>query len=181
MPIMTEIALLLVVFVDLIGLGLVFSIINGLIMAPESPLLPGAASDAARHLDYGLVIGSFFLALFPGWPQEGAADLPRRCLRRRRAEDPGSLSRQPLPAGARSGGHGGHRGNQPIAPTTMGDARTSAPDRDRSMSGRARRRRLAGTGSTSISNDAAPPGPSDCWSPSCSTVDDLRACPSWHP
>jgi predicted MFS family arabinose efflux permease len=61
-----KITLLFVVFVDLIGQGLVFPIINGLIMEPDAGFLPQATSDAARHLDYGLVIGIFFLAWFLG-------------------------------------------------------------------------------------------------------------------
>lgn len=61
-----KITLLFVVFVDLIGQGLVFPIINGLIMGPDSGFLPRDTSDTARHLDYGLVIGIFFLAWFLG-------------------------------------------------------------------------------------------------------------------
>jgi predicted MFS family arabinose efflux permease len=66
MPTMAKITLLMVVFVDLIGQGLVFPIINSLIMEPTGDFLPKNASDAIRHVDYGLVIGSFFLAWFLG-------------------------------------------------------------------------------------------------------------------
>jgi DHA1 family tetracycline resistance protein-like MFS transporter len=61
-----KITLLFVVFVDLIGQGLVFPIINSLIMEPSGNFLPKSAPDAIRHVDYGLVIGSFFLAWFLG-------------------------------------------------------------------------------------------------------------------
>ncbi len=61
-------ALLFVVFVDLLGQGLVFPIINAMIMEPSSSFLPQSASDATRHLNYGLVIGIFFLCWFLGAP-----------------------------------------------------------------------------------------------------------------
>ena len=63
-----KIALLFVVFVDLLGQGLVFPIINALIMEPGSGFLPADASDATRHSNYGLVIGIFFLLWFLGAP-----------------------------------------------------------------------------------------------------------------
>ena len=66
MPTIAKITLLFVVFVDLIGQGLVFPIINSLIMEPTGDFLPKSASDAVRHIDYGLVIGIFFLAWFLG-------------------------------------------------------------------------------------------------------------------
>ncbi|MCP4318231.1 MAG: MFS transporter [Hyphomicrobiales bacterium] len=59
-------ALLAVVFVDLIGQGLVFPIINELVMNPKLVFLPISSSDATRHFDYGLVIGIFFLCWFFG-------------------------------------------------------------------------------------------------------------------
>ena len=66
MPTIAKITLLFVVFVDLIGQGLVFPIINSLIMEPSGDFLPKSTSDAIRHIDYGLVIGTFFLAWFMG-------------------------------------------------------------------------------------------------------------------
>jgi predicted MFS family arabinose efflux permease len=66
MPTAAKVTLLFVVFVDLIGQGLVFPIINGLIMEPSGGFLPESTSDAVRHIDYGLVIGIFFLAWFLG-------------------------------------------------------------------------------------------------------------------
>lgn len=59
-------ALLFVVFVDLLGQGLVFPILNSLIMETDSGFLPKDTSDAARHLNFGLVIGIFFLSWFFG-------------------------------------------------------------------------------------------------------------------
>jgi DHA1 family tetracycline resistance protein-like MFS transporter len=61
-----KITLLFVVFVDLIGQGLVFPIINGLIMEADAGFLPTGTPESVRHLDYGLVIGIFFLAWFLG-------------------------------------------------------------------------------------------------------------------
>ncbi len=63
---LAKFALLAVVFVDLIGQGLVFPIINELVMDPKLVFLPVSTSDATRHYDYGLVIGIFFLAWFLG-------------------------------------------------------------------------------------------------------------------
>jgi DHA1 family tetracycline resistance protein-like MFS transporter len=61
-------ALLFIVFVDLLGQGLVFPIINAMIMEPSSTFLPHDASDATRFSSYGLVIGIFFLLWFLGAP-----------------------------------------------------------------------------------------------------------------
>lgn len=63
-----KLALLFVVFVDLLGQGLVFPIINSLIMEPSSTFLAHDAKDSTRHLTYGLVIGIFFLSWFIGAP-----------------------------------------------------------------------------------------------------------------
>lgn len=68
MSTMAKISLLFVVFIDIIGQGLVFPIINSLIMEPTSGFLPTNASDAVRHLNFGLVIGIFFLSWFIGAP-----------------------------------------------------------------------------------------------------------------
>ena len=66
MSALAKFTLMFVVFVDLIGQGLVFPIINALIMEPASGFLPTATSTGTRHLYYGLVIGAFFLAWFLG-------------------------------------------------------------------------------------------------------------------
>ena len=63
---MAKITLMFVVFVDLIGQGLVFPIINALIMDPKSGFLPESTPLGTRHFDYGLVVGIFFLAWFLG-------------------------------------------------------------------------------------------------------------------
>ena len=63
---MAKITLMFVVFVDLIGQGLVFPIINTLIMDPSTGFLPHGATTGMRHFDYGLVIGIFFLSWFLG-------------------------------------------------------------------------------------------------------------------
>lgn len=144
MPIMAKIALLFVVFIDLIGQGLVFPIINGLIMAPDSPLLPAGTSDAARHVDYGLVIGSFFLAWFLGvfYVARLSDSIGRKralliCLA-------GALVGYALTILALYLGSlwllvlgravtGFTAGNQPIAQAAMVDASTDAADRDRNM------------------------------------------------
>lgn len=66
MSTMAKITLMFVVFVDLIGQGLVFPIINTLIMDPSSGFLPKSTALGTRHFDYGLVVGIFFLAWFLG-------------------------------------------------------------------------------------------------------------------
>lgn len=66
MPKMAKITLMFVVFVDLIGQGLVFPIINALIMDASSGFLPDGTAMGTRHFSYGLVIGVFFLAWFLG-------------------------------------------------------------------------------------------------------------------
>jgi DHA1 family tetracycline resistance protein-like MFS transporter len=68
MSFFTKVTLLFVVFVDLLGQGLVFPIINSLIMEPSTSMLPKGTSDAVRHFDYGLIIGVFFLCWFFGAP-----------------------------------------------------------------------------------------------------------------
>jgi MFS family permease len=68
MSFFTKVTLLFVVFVDLLGQGLVFPIINSLIMEPSTSMLPKDTTDAVRHFDYGLIIGVFFLCWFFGAP-----------------------------------------------------------------------------------------------------------------
>jgi hypothetical protein len=53
MSTMAKITLMFVVFVDLIGQGLVFPIVDTLIMEPASGFLPKDTSTAIRHFDYG--------------------------------------------------------------------------------------------------------------------------------
>ncbi len=61
-----KITLMFVVFVDLIGQGLVFPIINTLIMMPDSGFLAKSVPTGTRHFYFGLVIGVFFLSWFLG-------------------------------------------------------------------------------------------------------------------
>ncbi|MEC9470804.1 MAG: MFS transporter [Pseudomonadota bacterium] len=68
MSFLAKVTLLFVVFVDLLGQGLVFPIINSLVMEPSTSMLPQSTSDAMRHFDYGLIIGVFFLCWFFGAP-----------------------------------------------------------------------------------------------------------------
>ncbi len=68
MSFLAKVTLLFVVFVDLLGQGLVFPIINSLVMEPSTSMLPHSTSDAMRHFDYGLIIGVFFLCWFFGAP-----------------------------------------------------------------------------------------------------------------
>jgi len=63
---LTRFALLAVVFVDLLGQGLVFPIINSLVMEKGTGFLPTSTPLATREFDYGLVIGIFFLCWFLG-------------------------------------------------------------------------------------------------------------------
>lgn len=68
MSVFAKVTLLFVVFVDLLGQGLVFPILNSLIMEPGTGLLAKDTSEAMRHFDYGLIIGVFFLCWFFGAP-----------------------------------------------------------------------------------------------------------------
>ncbi|BBM03616.1 MFS transporter [Microbulbifer sp. GL-2] len=66
MSAMCRLALLAVVFVDLMGQGLLFPIINELVMSTKFQFLPTDTPQTTRHLYYGVVISSFFLAWFVG-------------------------------------------------------------------------------------------------------------------
>lgn len=63
-----RLAIVYIVFIDIIGQGLVFPIINSLVMDPKSGFLPHDASTATRDISYGLVIGIFFIAWTLGAP-----------------------------------------------------------------------------------------------------------------
>ena len=139
-----KITLLFVVFVDLIGQGLVFPIINTLIMEPAAGFLPEQTSIARRHFDYGLVIGSFFLAWFFGvvYVAKLSDSIGRRnamliCLA-------GALAGYVITILALHAGSlwllilgravtGFTAGNQPIAQAAMIDGSTDDADRDRNM------------------------------------------------
>jgi MFS family permease len=63
---MTKLALLLVVLVDVMGQGLMFPILNTLMMDPDQAFLPAGTPMSTRHFNYGLVISIFFLSWFLG-------------------------------------------------------------------------------------------------------------------
>ncbi len=58
--------LLLVLFIDGMGLGIVFPILNGLIFAPNSTFLPANSSEIMHNLIYGLIVAIFMLCWFFG-------------------------------------------------------------------------------------------------------------------
>ncbi|WP_208995129.1 MFS transporter [Roseibium hamelinense] len=65
---LAKITLLFVVFIDILGQGLVFPIITSLVMESNSPILAPDTSASMRHVYFGLIIGIFFLAWFFGAP-----------------------------------------------------------------------------------------------------------------
>lgn len=139
-----KITLLFVVFVDLIGQGLVFPIINALIMETSSTFLPESTSTATRHFYYGLVIGCFFLSWFLGvvYVSKVSDSIGRKnallvCLA-------GALVGYALTIAALYLNSlllliigrsitGFTAGNQPIAQAAMIDGSTDDADRDRNM------------------------------------------------
>lgn len=144
MTTIAKITLLFVVFVDLIGQGLVFPIINSLIMETSSTLLPESTTQKSRHLYYGLVIGCFFLSWFLGvvYVSKVSDSIGRKnalliCLA-------GALAGYALTIVALYLNSlwllilgrsitGFTAGNQPIAQAAMIDASTDDADRDRNM------------------------------------------------
>ncbi|WP_271950636.1 MFS transporter [Ruegeria faecimaris] len=139
-----KITLLFVVFVDLIGQGLVFPIINSLIMETKSGFLPENTAMGTRHFYYGLVIGCFFLSWFLGvvYVSKVSDSIGRKnallvCLG-------GALIGYALTIAALYLNSllllivgrsitGFTAGNQPIAQAAMIDGSTDAADRDRNM------------------------------------------------
>ena len=63
---LSKAGLLFVVFVDVLGQGLIFPIIVTLLASPEAGFLPAGTSQEARQHYYGVTIGTFFLAWFLG-------------------------------------------------------------------------------------------------------------------
>jgi len=139
-----KITLMFVVFVDLIGQGLVFPIINTLVMDPSSGFLPGSTTTTMRHFNYGLVIGVFFLSWFLGvvYVAKVSDAIGRKnalliCLG-------GALTGYALTIVALYVNSlwllilgravtGFTAGNQPIAQAAMIDGSVDAADRDRNM------------------------------------------------
>jgi predicted MFS family arabinose efflux permease len=58
--------LLLVIFIDGMGLGLFFPIFNAIIISPESTFLSASTSSMLRNFYYGLSIGIFMICWFFG-------------------------------------------------------------------------------------------------------------------
>lgn len=58
--------LFLVLFIDSMGLGLVFPILNALVIDPGSTFIPASTSDAARNLIYGGIVSIFMFCWFFG-------------------------------------------------------------------------------------------------------------------
>lgn len=58
--------LLLILFIDGMGLGLVFPLVNSLIVDPESGFLAAGTTDSSRTFLYGLIVGIFMLCWFFG-------------------------------------------------------------------------------------------------------------------
>lgn len=62
----TIFTLLLALFIDGMGLAILFPILNDIIMIPKESILPITTSDQMRFLAYSATIGSFFLCWFFG-------------------------------------------------------------------------------------------------------------------
>jgi len=144
MNLAAKLTLLFVVFIDLLGQGLVFPIINSLVMETNSPILAADTPTSLRHIYFGLVIGSFFLAWFFGAPYVAKlSDVIGRkkailiCLF-------GALAGYALTIAALYIGSltlliigraitGFTAGNQPIAQAAMIDGSVDQEDRNRNM------------------------------------------------
>jgi predicted MFS family arabinose efflux permease len=66
LAVLARVALLSVVIVDLMGQGLIFPIINTLLIDPGSTFLPKDATSSSREFYYGLVSAVFYLFWFFG-------------------------------------------------------------------------------------------------------------------
>ncbi|MBA2654741.1 MAG: MFS transporter [Gammaproteobacteria bacterium] len=60
--------LLLILFIDGMGLGLVFPILNNLIVDPSSHFIALSYSESARNFIFGAIVASFMLSWFFGAP-----------------------------------------------------------------------------------------------------------------
>lgn len=63
---MARIALLFVVFIDILGQGLLLPILSSLLLDPSIGFLPEGVSQAGREFRYGATLGLFYLAWFFG-------------------------------------------------------------------------------------------------------------------
>lgn len=59
-------SLLLVVFIDVMGFGLILPIFNTILLDPSQTFLPHDTTTATRQFNYGLVIAIFFVFYFLG-------------------------------------------------------------------------------------------------------------------
>jgi len=62
----TVLALLSVVFLDIMNQGLVFPILNTIVMDPAKGILPHGTPTSTREFDYGLLMSAFYLCWFFG-------------------------------------------------------------------------------------------------------------------
>ncbi|KZL17046.1 Tetracycline resistance protein, class C [Pseudovibrio axinellae] len=62
----SRIALLLLVLVDVMGQGLIFPIVNSLVMVPGSTFVPRGDSLAIREIDFSILTGAFYISWFFG-------------------------------------------------------------------------------------------------------------------
>ncbi|MES0824252.1 MFS transporter [Ruegeria sp. SCP11] len=63
---LSRLSLLLVVFIDVMGFGLIVPIFNTLLLNPQQPFLPHGTPANIRQLDYTILIVVFFLFYFFG-------------------------------------------------------------------------------------------------------------------
>jgi predicted MFS family arabinose efflux permease len=62
----TRLALLFVVFIDVMGQGLLLPLISAVLLDPSKDFLPKAMVDSGRELRFGIVMGLFYLSWFFG-------------------------------------------------------------------------------------------------------------------
>ena len=63
---LSRLSLLLVVFIDVMGFGLIVPIFNTVLLNPQQPFLPRGTPANIRQLDYTVLIVVFFLFYFFG-------------------------------------------------------------------------------------------------------------------
>ncbi|MEM1156313.1 MAG: MFS transporter [Pseudomonadota bacterium] len=63
---LSRFSLLLLVFIDVMGFGLIVPIFNTVLLDPQQTFLPKDTPTATRQFDYGLIIAIFFLFYFLG-------------------------------------------------------------------------------------------------------------------
>ena len=63
---LAKLGLFLVIIIDVMGQGLLYPILNTLMMEPSANFLPIDTPVSTRHFNYGLVLGIFYLSWFLG-------------------------------------------------------------------------------------------------------------------